>query len=158
MNLPAVLLVTLLAVAVPRIAFAADCPAAPAALVDSIQSHIHALEAAEDCDARRVKEENGLAVVIYTAEGACAQTDPGATPGSCSNNWVRYMVAMSGSRITSPVQVGGKGGLTDMSIRFRNGTIEVVGLSVGPSDAMCCPSVHETKRFRIVGSSLRELR
>ena len=68
------------------------------------------------------------------------------------------MVALSGQRITPPVEVGGKDGLTDTDIKISDGIIEVSGLSVGPNDAMCCPSVPETKKFKISPSGLSEVR
>ncbi|MEF9387163.1 hypothetical protein V4890_16290 [Ralstonia solanacearum species complex bacterium KE056] len=142
----------------PLDALAGSCPATPAKIEKAIRQHIVTLRAAEYCDARTVKAEDGVTVAIYTAEGACATLDPRAKPGTCSNNWVRYMVALSGQRITPPIKVGGKGGLTATGIRISNGTVEVSGLSLGPQDSTCCPSVPETKKFRISPSGLSEVR
>jgi hypothetical protein len=139
-------------------ALAGGCPAAPAQIEKVIRQHIVTLRATEYCEARRVKTENGITVAIYTAEGACTAINPRAKPGTCSNNWVRYMVALSGQRITPPVKVGGKGGLSDTGVKISDGLIEVIGLTVGPADSMCCPSVPETKIFKISPSGLSEVR
>ncbi len=128
---------------------AGGCPAAPAKIEKAIQQHMITLRATEYCEARTVKTEHGITVAIYTAEGACAGQDPQAQPGTCSNNWVRYMVVRANQKITPPVEVGGKGGMTDTGVRISSGTIEVKGRSLGPKDSMCCPSVPETKTFKI---------
>jgi hypothetical protein len=92
----------------PLDALAGRCPAAPVQIENAIRQHITRLGATEYCDARRVKTENGITLAIYTAEGACAGQNSHDEPGTCSNNWVRYMVALSGPRVTPPVEVGGK--------------------------------------------------
>ena len=73
------------------------------------------------------------------------------------NNWIRYMVALSGGRTTRPLEVGGKGDLSDTSTIISEGVIEVTGLSFGPGDSMCCPSVPKTKEFRISPSGLSQI-
>jgi hypothetical protein len=118
----------------PLDALAGNCPAAPAQIDKAIQQHITRLGATEYCDARRVKTENGITVTIFTAEGACAAQNPRDEPGTCSNNWVRYMVALLGQRVTPPVEVGGKSGFSDTAVRISNGIIQVNGLSVGPNE------------------------
>jgi hypothetical protein len=142
----------------PLDALAGSCPAAPAKIEKAIRLHIVALRATEYCDARRVKAENGVTVAIYTAEGACATLNSRVAPGTCSNNWVRYMVTLSGQRVTPPVEVGGKSGLADTGVNIVDGIVEVSGLSVGPHDATCCPSVPKTKKFKISTSGLSEVR
>lgn len=142
----------------PLGALAASCPVAPAPIEKAIHRHIDTLRATEYCDARRVKTEDGVTVAIYTAEGACAGVDPRGQPGTCSVNWVRYMVALAGRRVTPPVEVGGKGGLTDVGVEISDGIIEVKGLSVGPNDPLCCPTLPATKKFKLSPSGLTEVR
>lgn len=142
----------------PLGALAGSCPVAPTEIEKAIRQHITTQRATEYCGARTVKAEGDITVAIYTAEGACAALNPRAKPGTCSNNWVRYMVALSGQRVTPPVEVGGKGGLTDTSVKISEGTVEVSGLSLGPNDPMCCPSVPETKKFQVSPSGLSEVR
>ncbi|HKA77224.1 MAG TPA: hypothetical protein VKD19_08965 [Pseudolabrys sp.] len=142
----------------PLGALAESCPAAPAAIEKAIRQHIATLRATEYCGARTVKAKGNITVAIYTVEGACAALNPRAKPGTCSNNWVRYIVALSGQRVTPPVEVGGKGGLTDTGVKISEGVVEVSGLSLGPSDPMCCPSVPQTKMFKISSSGLSEVR
>lgn len=142
----------------PLSVLAGSCPAAPVEIEKAIRQHLTTLRAAEYCGARTVKAEGGLIVAIYTAEGACAALNPRAKPGTCSNNWVRYMVALSGQRVTPPVEIGGKGGLTDTGVKVSDGMVEVTGLSFGPNDSTCCPSVPETKRFKVSPSGLSEVR
>ena len=143
---------------IPSVALAGSCPAAPEQIKKAIRQHIVRLRATEYCDARKVKTEHGITVAIYTAEGACAAQNLRAEPGTCSNNWVRYMVVLSGQRITLPVAVGGKSGFSDMRVEISRGIIDVSGLSVGPNDSMCCPSVPTTKKFKISPSGLSEIR
>ncbi|MEF2249504.1 hypothetical protein [Ralstonia solanacearum] len=142
----------------PLDALAGSCPVVPAQITKAIRQHIITLQASEYCAGRTVKTENGITVAIYTAEGACAGENPRAKPGTCSNNWARYMVALSGRRITPPVEVGGKGDLADRDVKISDGTIEVSGLSIGPNDSMCCPSVPGKKTFKISPSGLSEIR
>ena len=76
----------------PLDALAGSCPAAPVQIENAIRQHITRLGATEYCDARRVKTENGITVAIYTAEGVCAGQNSHDEPGTCSNNWVRYII------------------------------------------------------------------
>ena len=142
---------------IPFSALAGQCPATPGQIEKSIHHHIDSLRASEYCRARSVKVEHGVAVAIYTAEGACAGIDPNAGPGTCSNDWVRYMVVRSGGRLTQPIAIGGKGFFTGTSIEIRQDTIEVHGLSWGPNDAMCCPQTPQTKKFAFDHSRLHEV-
>ncbi len=142
----------------PLIASAGSCPAAPVEIEKAIRQHIVTLRAVEHCAARTVKDEGGITVAIYTAEGACANLSSKAKSGTCSNNWVRYMVALSGRQVTAPVEVGRKGGLSDTSVKVSGRVIDVNGLSLGPNDSMCCPSVPETKRFKLSPSGLSQVR
>lgn len=142
----------------PPSALAGSCPAAPVEIEKAIRQHIVTLRAVEYCAARTVKNEGGITVAIYTAEGACASLSSQAKPGTCSNNWVRYMIALSSQPVTAPVEVGGKGGLNDTGVKISEGIIEVNGLSPGPNDPLCCPSVPETKRFKLSPSGLGQVR
>lgn len=142
----------------PLGALAGSCPVAPAQIEKAIGQHVAALRATEYCDARTVKTENGVTVAIYTAEGACAELNARAKPGTCSNNWVRYMVALSGRRVTPPVEIGGKGGFMDVGVTISDREIEVRGLSLGPNDPICCPTLPVTKKFEVSPSGLSEIR
>lgn len=144
--------------AFPLGALAGSCPPAPAEIEKAIRQHIATLRATEYCGARKVTAEGGITVAIYTAEGACAALNPRAKPGTCSNNWVRYMVALSGQRVMLPVEVGGKGRLAVTGVKISQDIVEVNGLSRGPNDAMCCPSVPQTKMFKVSSSGLSEVR
>lgn len=148
------LVAVLLLLALSFDALAGGCPAAPAPIEKAIHRHIAMLRATEYCAARRVKTERGITVAIYTAEGACAALDLRLKPGSCSNDWARYMVALSGQRVTAPVEIGGKGGFTDTDVKISDGVVEVKGVSVGPHDPICCPSVQETKQYKVSPSRL----
>lgn len=142
----------------PLGAQAGSCPAVPVEIEKAIRHHMATLRATEYCGARTVKAEGGITVAIYSAEGACAALNSRAKPGTCLNNWVRYMVALSGERVTPPVEIGGRGSLTDTGIKISGGIVEVNGLSLGPNDALCCPSVPQTKMFKVSSSGLSEVR
>ncbi|QYD72954.1 hypothetical protein KZJ38_25070 [Paraburkholderia edwinii] len=120
---------------IPLDAIAGTRTAAPAEIEKAIRQHVIKLQATEYRDARTVIAQNGIVVVIYTIEGACAGINPRAKPGTCSNNWVRYMVALSNHRITPPAAIGGNGGLSDTGVKISDGIIEVSGISAGPNDA-----------------------
>lgn len=151
------LALTSLVVLLPVGAHADGGPTTPVQVENAIRHHIASLRAVEYPEARRVTAVEGTTVAIYTAEGACAGFSLRAKPGTCSNNWVRYMVALSGGRTTRPLEVGGKGDLSDTSTTISEGVIEVTGLSFGPGDSMCCPSVQKTKEFRISPSGLSQI-
>ena len=158
-GLPMKLLVAIvLLLVLPLDAIAGIRTATPAQIEKAIHQHVAKLRATEYRDARTVKAESGIVVAIYTVEGACAGLSLRAKPGTCSNNWVRYMVALSGHRVTPPVVVGGNGGFSDAGVKISDGLIEISGRSAGPNDAVCCPSVPETKRFKISASGLSEVR
>jgi hypothetical protein len=152
------LIAIVLLLVLPVDAMAGSPTAASAQIEKAIHKHIIKLRATEYRDARTVQAEDGIVVAMYTVEGTCAGLNPRAKPGTCSNNWVRYMVALSGHRITPPVVIGGKGGLSDTGVKISDGIIEVSGLSAGPNDAVCCPSVPETKSFKFSRSGLSEVR
>jgi hypothetical protein len=130
---------------------------ASAQVENAIHRHITRLRAIEYREARRVTTVNGTTVAIYTAEGACEGFDLQATPGTCSNNWVRYMIAISGNRTTLPLEVGGKGDLSDTKTTISEGVIEISGLSFSPGDSLCCPSVPKTKKYQITPSGLSQI-
>ena len=141
----------------PLDAIAGIRTAVPAQIEQAIHQHVIKLRATEYRDARTVKAENGIVVAIYTVEGACAGLNLRAKPGTCSNNWVRYMVALSDHRVTPPVAVGGNGGFSDTAVKVSDGIVEISGRSAGPNDAVCCSSVPEIKRFKISASGLSEI-
>jgi len=148
-----------LALVLPSLgAIAGECAPVPENLEKAIHSYIAKLKAFEDCSARRIQTSDAITVVIYTAEGACADFPARAKPGTCSNNWTRYMMGFVNHRVLPPLEVGGKGGFTDTAIKIAHGIVEVSGLTLGPNDALCCPSVPETKRFDFSQGGFSEIR
>ncbi|TRW89492.1 hypothetical protein [Candidatus Methylobacter oryzae] len=137
---------------------AEECPSTPPKIDKAIRRHVSKLRAAEYCEARTVKAEGGITVAIYTAEGACAGFNARSKPGTCSNNWSRYMVVLAGQCVTPPIEVGSKGDLSDTGVEISEGIIKITGLVVGPNDAMCCPSVPEARRFKFSQARLSRIR
>jgi len=135
---------------------AGECPPTPENIDKAINSHIRKIRASEYCPARSIKSENGTVIVVYTAEGECGE-DKESTPGTCSNNWVRYMVGSISGRIIGPIKVGGKGDLSDSEIKIEGNIVEIAGLTIGPNDAMCCPSVPKTKKYEFSKNGFKEI-
>ena len=130
-------------------AFAQDCPETPFQIAKAIQLNVAHLRAAEYCRARVLATEGSITAVVYTAEGACQGFNSSEVSGTCTNQWDRYLVALVEGHVTPPVKVGGKGGLLDQKMSLSNGVVEITGLTIGPNDPMCCPTVPLTKRFKI---------
>ena len=135
---------------------AGECPPTPPNIDKAINSHIQKIRASEYCPARSIKSENGIAIAVYTAEGACGD-DKETAPGACSNNWVRYMIGSIRGTIIGPIEVGGKGDLSDREIRIEGNIGELVGLTIGPDDALCCPSVPKTKKYEFSKNGFKKI-
>jgi len=131
-------------------ASAKDCSPVPAALKNAMLQHISSIRADEYCAARTFKADSELSVLIYTAEGACDK-DRSQKRGTCSTNWVRYMVGEYKGKPIEPVVVGGKGGLEDRRVTLSKGVIKISGLTVGNSDPLCCPTVPAVETFKVSG-------
>ncbi|MEO6973241.1 MAG: hypothetical protein ABI135_07485 [Rhodoferax sp.] len=129
---------------------AKDCAAVPAPLKQAMIQHISSIRADEYCAARTFKTDGEISVLIYTAEGACYK-DTSQKPGTCSTNWVRYMVGEYKDRPVEPVVVGGNGGLEDRQVTISHGVIKINGFTVGSSDPLCCPTVPAVKTFKVSG-------
>jgi hypothetical protein len=142
---------------ISQVVLAEECPPMVAHIEKAINNHIQKIRASEYCEARSIKSGDGITVVIYTAEGACGNNKK-SPPGTCSNNWVRYMVGSIDGRIIGPVRVGGKGDLSDNEIKLKGNNIEIVGHTIGPKDALCCPSVPKTKKYEVSVNGLKEIR
>jgi len=84
-------------------------------------------------------------VVIYMSAGGSAST-PGLIPVV--------------SRPGGPASLGAVG-LSDRdgveSLRIDNGVLTANLLVHGPEDALCCPSVQETVRYRLVAGQLQQI-
>lgn len=141
------LLASLLAT-VALTAKADNCPLVSPLLQKAMLQHIAHIRADEYCPARSVKSEGNLSVLIYTAEGAC-NGNRAQQPGTCSNDWVRYMVGENKGRLLAPVIVGGKGRFEDDTISLAKGLIKISGLAAGKSDASCCPGTSAVRTFRV---------
>jgi len=137
-------------------AAAEECPPTPEGVKRAIENHIKKLRADEYCKARTVKTEGNVTIAIYTAEGACEGFSKKAKAGTCSSNWVRYMVGSINGKVIGPIKVGGKGDLTDSGMNITDSTVELTGLTLGPSDPLCCPSVPKTKNFKFSQSGFSE--
>lgn len=148
------LALTSLVVLLPVGAHADGGPTTPVQVENAIRHHIASLRAVEYPEARKVTAVEGTTVAIYTAEGACAGFSLRAKPGTCSNNWVRYMVALSGGRTTRPLEVGGKGDLSDTSTTISEGVIEVTGLSFGLETQCAAPQCQKRKSFGFLRQGL----
>ena len=135
---------------------AKGCSLVPASLKKTMLQHIARIRADEYCAARTFKADRELSVLIYTAEGAC-DDDKSQKPGTCSTNWVRYMVGEYKGRPVGPVAVGGKGGLQDKQVTLSNGVVKISGLTVGSFDPLCCPTVQAAKTFRVSGGRFVEV-
>lgn len=133
-----------------------DCPPVPSSLQKIMDGHISRIRAAEYCAARKFKSDSELSVLIYTAEGACTN-DKSKKPGACSVNWVRYMVGEYKGTPVAPVVVGGKGGLEDKHITLSKGLVKIDGLTIGSSDALCCPTVPVVRAFKVSGGRFVEV-
>ena len=68
------------------------------------------------------------------------------------------MVGSLNGKIIGPVIVGGKGGLADNEIKIKGNIVELVGLTIGPNDALCCPSVPSSKRFGFSENGFKEIK
>jgi len=133
---------------------AKDCPVTPAALQKGIEQLAKTQQASEYCAARRViADKSRLSVVVFTLEGSCIGLSSTAI-GTCSNQWTRYMIASNGKQVSEPIKIGGKGSLNDTSIKIVGDIIQVNGLSQGPHDAMCCPSIPAHQNYILSGSRL----
>ncbi|OGR05388.1 MAG: hypothetical protein A2511_00415 [Deltaproteobacteria bacterium RIFOXYD12_FULL_50_9] len=147
----------LLALLVPLTTVAGECPPAPNTIEKAINEHIQKIRASEYCPARSIQSQNDTIIAVYTAEGECGE-DKETPPGACSVNWVRYMVGSLNGKIIGPVIVGGKGGLADNEIKIKGNIVELVGLTIGPNDALCCPSVPSSKRFGFSENGFKEIK
>lgn len=127
---------------------AASCPAAPASLKNIMVQHIVEIRANEYCEARVFKASEGLSILIYTAEGACGK-EKIETPGTCSTNWVIYMVGEHQDVPIGPVVVGGKGFYEEKQVSIFNGVVKITGLTYGRSDPLCCPTIPAVKFFKV---------
>ena len=94
------------------------------------------MRATEYCEARTVKSDGKLSVVIYTAEGACG-SDSKEEPGTCSSTWFRFMVGERNGKIIGTEQIGGKFDFSDRKIRISGNVVEISGLTLGDKDAFC---------------------
>jgi hypothetical protein len=135
-----------------------DCPSTPDGIKKAIESHIRKIRADEYCNARTVKTEGSITIAVYTAEGSCEGFSKKAKAGTCSNDWVRYMIGSINDKIIGPLIVGGKGDLTDDKLIILENTIELSGLSIGPNDSMCCPSKPKTKIFKFSQGGFSEIK
>lgn len=135
-----------------------ECPPTPNNIRAAIQDHIQKIRAAEYCRARVVETGGNITVAVYTAEGACLGSTRGEAAGTCSNDWARYMVGAIDGKIIGPIKVGGKGDITDSEIRVSDNTVELTGVTMGPNDPMCCPSVPSRKLFRFSHEGFSEIK
>jgi hypothetical protein len=139
-------MVLLLAASLP--VAAGECPRVPKAIEAAIAEHIEALRATEYCEARTVKSDGKLSVVIFTAEGACGG-DSKEKPGTCSSTWDRFMVGERKGKIIGPDQIGGKFDFSDKKVRISGNVVEISGLTPGADDAFCCPTVPASRKYKI---------
>ena len=135
---------------------AEECPSIPKNLENAVIQHIQTIRASEYCEARSVQSNKTLSVVIYTAEGECGSNSK-EEPGTCSVNWVRYMVGEYNGKIIGPVSIGGKGNLSDTQVKISGGVVEISGLTIGANDALCCPSVSASKKYRVAENGFQEI-
>lgn len=127
---------------------AEECPRIPKAIEAAIADHIEALRATEFCEARNVKSDGKLSVVIFTAYGACG-SDSKEEPGTCSSVWFRFMVGERNGKIIGPDEIGSKFDFSDRKIRISGNVVEISGLSPGPNDGFCCPSVPASRKYKV---------
>jgi hypothetical protein len=139
-------------------AVAEECPPTPDNVKKAIENHIRKIRAYEYCKARAVKTEGNITIAVYTAEGACEGFSKKAKAGTCSNNWERHMIGSINGKIIGSISVGGKGDLSDNEIKISNDTAELIGLTIGPNDPMCCPSVPQTKKFNFSQGRFSEIK
>lgn len=133
-----------------------SCPVVPENLAKAISYHIASIRADEYCEARHLTGNARITIVIYTAEGACGG-DVADEPGSCSVNWVRYMLGFYKGKILGPIAIGGKGSLTDNSIEVSENAVEIKGLVPGKNDPLCCPSVQASKFYSFSENGFKEI-
>jgi len=136
---------------------AEECPPTAAHIEKAINGHIQKIRAIEYCEARSIRSEDEIIVALYTAEGEC-RNNKKSPPGTCSNNWSRYMIGSIKGRIIGPVKIGGKGDLSDNAIRLKGNNVEIDGLTIGPKDALCCPSIPKKKKFLISVNGFKEIK
>lgn len=132
-----------------------NCPELPQSIETAIFKHINKIRAYEYCDARLIESSHNRTIVIYTAEGECNESTE-QPPGSCSNNWARYMIGEYSGRLIAPVLIGGKGNFTDHEIMSTGNEIKISGVTVGSEDGLCCPTVPQTKAFRVADNGFEE--
>ncbi len=113
------------------------------------------------CGAKENINTADKVIVTYILEGACGKYEYGESegiiPGACGNDYRYYMVGLMNGNIIEPITIGGKSGFMDKEIKIVGDTIELNGLTVGEDDPSCCPSVPETKKFKIEQNGFYEI-
>ena len=135
---------------------AEECPKVPKAIETAIAEHIEAMRATEYCEARTVRSDGKLSIVIYTAEGACG-SDSNEKPGTCSSIWDRYLIGERNGKIIGPEPVGGKFDFSDRKLRISGNVVDISGLTPGANDAFCCPTVPASRKYKVSKDGFEEI-
>jgi hypothetical protein len=151
------LIVTIFTILISLSAMAEECPATPGNIKKAIDKHVRKIRAAEYCAARSIKIEGENAIAVYTAEGACF-SDKESTAGACGNHWERYMVGSINGKTIGPIEVGSKDSFSDSEMKLAGNSVELIGLSIGPNDPLCCPSIPQTKKFKFSQNGFKEIK
>lgn len=147
----------------PKLSFlpAAESPEPPQAsfenkcfpVSDLAQNQITRLEEEiwgnEYCGGRSGVKTETVEVILVTVEGACRDNKT-ERKGGCGNNYQRYMLGIKDGEVLETIAVGGTFDFLASGVTLQGQDVILYGEAYTATDAKCCPSLPETRTYKII--------